>query len=35
LIMGPARNGEVYSIVAMVPDGKLGFQGALFFNLKQ
>lgn len=22
LIMGPARNGEVYSIVAMVPDGK-------------
>jgi salicylate hydroxylase len=22
LIMGPARNGEIYSIVAMVPDGK-------------
>ena len=22
LIMGPARNGEVYSIVAMVPDGE-------------
>jgi salicylate hydroxylase len=25
LIMGPARNGEIYSIVAMVPDGKYIF----------
>jgi len=23
--MGPARNGEIYSIVAMVPDGKYSF----------
>jgi salicylate hydroxylase len=35
LTMGPARNGEVYSIVAMVPDGKLGFQETLVSNLKQ
>jgi 2-polyprenyl-6-methoxyphenol hydroxylase-like FAD-dependent oxidoreductase len=28
LIMGPARNGEVYSIVAMVPDSEL-----LFFSI--
>jgi salicylate hydroxylase len=35
LIMGPARNGEVYNIVAMVPDGKLGFQETLVSNLKQ
>jgi salicylate hydroxylase len=25
LIMGPARNGEIYSVVAMVPDGKYIF----------
>lgn len=24
LIMGPARGGEVYSVVALVPDGKSG-----------
>jgi salicylate hydroxylase len=33
LIMGPARNGEVYSIVAMVPDGKAILEFSLYSKI--